>query len=291
MSIRKIVPLLVMGLVFSALSIHVNAEQDVPTKAIVLIQIAENVRKITFEYIEQARATGADVRVAMAHIEEGDIILGQARAAYERGEYPLAVFHAGMAQREFRNALRSLGSETPLAEEREEQLLEALRRARDTILRIRSTLLNSTGINQALREQISAKLDLAESLLDEADSLLRVGASRISEATDKLDQSEKLIVECFALLNYASEELNRQRMEGFLSGLEQEISKLRDELERLKLNRIDVKDLEGRLETATKLIESARLKIFKDQLPEAVLAIQQAREIVKQLWAEVAKYP
>jgi len=92
------------------------------------------------------------------------------------------------------------------------------------------------------------------------------------------------------LLKYASEELNKQRMESFLSNLEREISKLRDELDKLKMRGINVDDLKGRLDTAARLIELARDKVSKDQLAEALLDIQQAREIVRQMWEEIAKH-
>jgi len=290
MSIRKAIPLLFTAMTFAACLIPAEAQQDDQTKAKIFIQIAENVRNIVLEFIKQANATGMDISVATAYVEEGNIILGQARAAYERGEYSLAVFHARMAQREFRNALRNLGPESPPAEEQEEQLLEALKRARETILKIRSTLSSSTGISQSLREQINAKLDRAEDLLNEADSLVRSGTGSTSEAAQKLDQSEKLIVESFMLLKYASEELNKQRMENFLSNLEREISKLGDELDKLKMKGINVDDLKGRLDTAARLIELASDKVSKDQLAEALLDIQQAREIVRQIWEEIAKH-
>jgi len=290
MSVRKAIPLLFMAVTFAACLIPVEAQQDDQMKAKIFIQIAENVRSIALEFIKQANATGTDISVAIAYVEEGNIILGQARAAYERGEYSLAVFHARMAQREFRNALRNLGPESPPAEEQEEQLFEALKRARETILRIRSTLSSSTGISQGLREQINAKLDRAENLLNDADSLLRSGTGNTSEAAQKLDQSEKLIVESFMLLKYASEELNKQRMESFVNNLEREISKLRDELDKLKMKGINVDDLKGRLDTAARLIELARDKVSKDQLAEALLDIQQAREIVRQVWEEIAKH-
>jgi len=282
--------LLFMAVTLVACLTPVEAQQDDQTKAEIFIRIAENVRNIALEFIKQANATGTGISVATAYIEEGNIILGQARAAYERGEYGLAVFHARMAQREFRNALRNLGPESPPAEEQEEQLLEALKRARETILRIRSILSSSTGISQSLREQISAKLDRAESLLKEADSLLRLDTGNTSEAAQKLDQSEKLIVESFMLLKYASEELNKQRMESFLSNLEREISKLRDELDKLKMAGINIDNLKGRLDTAARLIELARDKVSKDQLAEALLDIQQGREIVRQMWEEIAKH-
>ena len=270
--------------------IPVEAQQDDQTEAKLFIQIAENVRNIALESIKQANATGTDISVATAYVEEGNIILGQAKAAYERGEYSLAAFHARMAQRGFRNVLSNLGPESPPAEEQEEQLLEALKRARETIPKIRSTLSSSTGISQSLREQINIKLDRAENLLNEADSLLRSRTGNTSEAAQKLDQSEKLIVESFMLLKYASEELNKQRMESFLNSLEQEVSKLRDELDKLKMRGINVDDLKGRLDTAARLIELARDKVSKDQLAEALLDIQQAREIVRQMWEEIAKH-
>jgi len=278
-----------MVVAFAACLIPVEAQQDDQMKAKVFIQIAENVRSIALEFIKQANATGMDISLATAYIEEGNIILGQARAAYERGEYSLAVFHARMAQREFRNALRNLGPESPPVEEQEEQLLEALKRARETILRIRSALSNSTGIDQNLREQINTKLDRAENLLNEADSLLRLQTGNTSEAAHKLDQSEKLIVESFMLLKYASEELNKQRMESFLNNLDREIVQLRDELGELEMMGINIDDLKGRLDMAARLIELARDKVSKDQLAGALLDIQQAREIVREMWEEIAK--
>lgn len=290
MSIRKAIPLLFMAVTLAACLIPVEAQQDDQMKAKIFIQIAENVRNIAVEFVKQGNATGVDISVATAYIEEGNIILGQAGAAYERGEYSLAVFHARMAQREFRNALRNLGPESPPAEEQEEQLLEALKRARETILRIRSVLSSSTGISQSLREQINAKLDRAENLLNEADSLLRLQTGNTSEAAHKLDQSERLIVESFMLLNYASEELSKQRMESFLNDLEREISKLRDELDKLEMKGINIDDLKGRLDMAARLIEFARDNVSKDQFATALLDIQQAREIVRQMWEEVAKH-
>jgi len=287
MSTRKALPLLFMAVTLAACLIPIEAQQDDEAKAKIFIQIAENVRNIALEFIKQANATATDISVATAYVEEGTIILGQAKAAYERGEYSLAVFHARMAQREFRNALRNLGPETPPAEE---QLLEALQRARETILRIRSTLSSSTGISQSLREQINAKLDWAENLLNEADSLLRLQTGNTSGAAQKLDQSEKLIVESFMLLKYASEELNKQRMESFLNYLEREVFKLRDELDKLKARGINIDDLKGRLDTAARLIELARDKVSKDRLAEALLDIQQAREIVRRMWEEIAKH-
>ena len=279
-----------MALTFAACLIPVEAQQDDQTEAKLFIQIAENVRNIVLESIKQANATGTDISVATAYVEEGNIILGQAKAAYERGEYSLAAFHARMAQREFRNALRNLVPESPPAEEQEEQLLEALKRARETILRIRSTLSSSTGISQSLREQINAKLDRAENLLNEADSLLRSRTGNTSEAAQKLDQSEKLIVESFMLLKYASEELNEQRMESFLSNLEEEIARLRDELSRLKMAGVNVDNPKARLDMAARLIELARNMVSEDQFAEALLDIQQVSEIVKQMWEEVAKH-
>ena len=289
MSIRKSTPLLLTAVIIAACLIPAQAQQDDQTKAKIFIQIAENVRNIALEFVKQADATGTAISVATAYIQEGNIILGQAIAAYERGEYSLAVFHARMAQREFRNALRNLGPESPPAQEQEEQLLEALRRARETILRIRSALSSSTGISQSLREEINAKLDRAESLLNEADSLLRLQTPNTSEAAHKLDQSEKLIVESFMLLKYASEELNKQRMESFLYNLEQELSKLRDELNKLKIKGINIDDLQSRLDSAARLIELARDKVSKNDLAGALLDIQQAREIIRQMWEEIAK--
>jgi len=279
-----------MAVTFAACLMPVEAQQDGQTEAKVFIGIAENVRGIALEFMKQADAAGMDVSLATAYIEEGNIILGQARAAYDRGEYSLAVFHARMAQREFRNALRNLGPESPPVQEQEEQLSEALERARETILRIRSTLSNSTGINQNLREQINANLDRAESLLDEADSLLGLQTGDTSQAAFKLDQSEKLIVESFMLLKYASEELNEQRMESFLSNLEEEIARLRDELGRLKMAGVNVDDLKARLDMAARLIELARNMVSEDQFAEALLDIQQVSEIVRQMWEEVAKH-
>jgi len=268
----------------------VEAQQDDQTKAKVFIEIAENVRRIALEFMKQADATGTDISLATAYIEEGNIILGQARAAYERGEYSLAVFHARMAQREFRNALRNLGPESPPVEEQEEELLETLKRARETILRIRSTLSSSTGIDLNLREQINANLDRAENLLNEADSLLRLQTGDTSQAALKLDQSEKLIVESFMLLKYASEELNKQRMESFLINLEEEIARLRDELGRLEMTGVNVDDLEVRLDMAARLIELARHMVSEDQLAEALLDIQQVSEIIRQMWEEIATH-
>ena len=279
-----------MAVTFAACLMPVEAQQNDQTEAKVFIGIAENVRGIALEFMKQADAAGMDVSLATAYIEEGNIILGQARAAYDRGEYSLAAFHARMAQREFRNALRNLGPESPPVQEQEEQLSEALERARETILRIRSTLSNSTGINQNLREQINANLDRAESLLNEADSLLGLQTGDTSQAAFKLDQSEKLIVESFMLLKYASEELNEQRMESFLSNLEEEIARLRDELGRLKMVGVNVDDLKARLDMAARLIELARNMVSEDQFAEALLDIQQVGEIVRQMWEEVAKH-
>ena len=279
-----------MAVILAACLIPAQAQQDDQTKAKIFIQIAENVRNIALEFVKQANVTSTAISVATAYIQEGNIILGQAIAAYERGEYSLAVFHARMAQREFRNALRNLGPESPPAQEQEEQLLEALRRARETILRIRSALSSSTGISQSLREEINAKLDRAESLLNEADSLLRLQTPNTSEAAHKLDQSEKLIVESFMLLKYASEELNEQRMESFLSNLEEEIARLRDELSRLKMAGVNVDNPKARLDMAARLIELARNMVSEDQFAEALLDIQQVSEIVKQMWEEVAKH-
>ena len=289
-STRKAIPLLFIAVTFAACLMPVEAQQDDQTKAKVFIEIAENVRGIALEFMKHADATGTDISLATAYIEEGNIILGQARAAYERGEYSLAVFHARMAQREFRNALRNLGPESPPVEEQEEELLETLKRARETILRIRSTLSSSTGIDLNLREQINANLDRAENLLNEADSLLRLQTGDTSQAALKLDQSEKLIVESFMLLKYASEELNKQRMESFLINLEEEIARLRDELGRLEMTGVNVDDLEVRLDMAARLIELARHMVSEDQLAEALLDIQQVSEIIRQMWEEIATH-
>jgi len=287
---RRAAVLLIMAVVVAACAVPVAAGGD-QTKAKTFIQIAEKARGIALEFIERAKATGKEVSMAATLVEEGSILLNKARAAYEKEDYDPATADAKLAQEKFRDALKALGPETPSTEEQEAktQLLEAIERARERIRRVREALSNSTGITEGLRGEIRAKLDQAEGLLNEAESALKSNAKNTSDAARRLAQAEKLISEMFVLLKHASHEPNRHRVEAFLRNMEKEISRLRDELEKLAKRGVKVEDLTNLLSKAESLVRSAQDKAAKDDLDGALTDIQQAGEVTQQVRREIAK--
>jgi len=287
---RSAATLLIIAMVVAACILPVGARGD-QTKAKVFIQVAEKAMEIAVELIERAKADGKEVSPAVHLVDEGSNLLARAKAAYDRGDYDSAAAEAKLAQERFRDALRALGPERPSIDEREAtaRLLEAIKRARERIQGVRDALTSSAEIGGNLREQISSKLSQAERLLDDAESILKTNAKNASEAARRLAQAEKLISEAYVMLKHASHEPNKHRIDAFLKNLERDISKLIDELTKLKKRGVKVDDLIDLLNRADSLVRSARDKATGDDLDGALTDIQQARDITQQVRREIAK--
>jgi hypothetical protein len=276
---RDVAALLIVAMIVATYAASVTAQGD-QTKAKMFLQIAENAKEAALEFVESAKAGGKDVTAAVFLIGVGSNLLNQAKVAYEKGDYDSVVARARMAQEMFRDAFQALSPEKPSAEENEVRLLEAVERARRRILRIREVLSNSTEIAQDLRAQINSKLNQAEGVLNEAESFLKSNAKDASEAARELSQAEKVIAEVFVLMKYASKESSKRHMEAFLTDLERDISRLRDELEKLETKGVKVDDLNHQLDQAANLVKNAQEKASKDDLVGALADGESAGEIV-----------
>jgi len=287
---RKAAALLIMAVIVAASLQPVTARGD-QMKAKVFIEMAEKGREIALELIERAKAAGKEVSMVVGLVQEGNSLLDKARAAYEEGDYDSAAADAKSAQEKFREALKALGPETPSIEEQEAKvrLLEAVDRAGERVRRVREALSSSTEVNGSLRGQIDAKLNQAEGSLSEAESILKTNVKNASEAARTLAQAEKLISEAFVMLKHASHVPNMHRIQAFLKNLEQEISRLRGELEKLEKRGVNIDDLKGLLGEAESQVNSARGKASNGDLSGVLSDIQQAREIIQQVRREIAK--
>ena len=283
---RDIAALLIVAMIVATYAASVTAQGD-QTKAKMFLQIAENAKEAALGFVESAKAGGKDVTAAVFLIGVGSNLLNQAKVAYEKGDYDSVVARARMAQEMFRDAFQALSPEKPSAEENEVRLLEAVERARRRILRIREVLSNSTEIAQDLRAQINSKLNQAEGVLNETESFLKSNAKDASEAARKLSQAEKVIAEVFVLMKYASKESSKRDMEAFLKDLERDISRLRDELEKLETKGVKVDDLNHQLDQAANLVKNAQEKASKDDLVGALADGESAGEIVENVKGEI----
>ncbi len=282
---RDVAALLIVAMIVATYAASVTAQGD-QTKAKMFLQIAENAKEAALEFVESAKAGGKDVTAAVFLIGVGSNLLNQAKVAYEKGDYD-SVVPARMAQEMFRDAFQALSPEKPSAEENEVRLLEAVERARRRILRIREVLSNSTEIAQDLRAQINSRLNQAEGVLNEAESFLKSNAKDASEAARELAQAEKVIAEVFVLMKYASKESSKHHMEAFLRDLERDISRLRDELEKLEKKGVKVDDLNHQLDQAVNLVKNAQEKVSKDDLVGALADGESAGEIVENVKGEI----
>ena len=278
--------LLIVAMIVATYAASVTAQGD-QTKAKMFLQIAENAKEAALEFAESAKAGGKDVTAAVFLIGVGSNLLNQAKVAYEKGDYDSVVARARMAQEMFRDAFQALSPEKPSAEENEVRLLEAVERARKRILRIREVLSNSTEIAQDLRAQINSRLNQTEGVLNEAESFLKSNAKDASEAARKLAHAEKVIAEVFVLMKYASKESSKHHMEAFLRDLERDISRLRDELEKLEKKGVKVDDLNHQLDQAVNLVKNAQEKVSKDDLVGALADGESAGEIVENVKGEI----
>ena len=283
---RDVAALLIVAMIVATYAASVTAQGD-QTKAKMFLQIAENAKEAALEFVESAKASGKDVTAAVFLIGVGSNLLNQAKVAYEKGDYDSVVARTRMAQEMFRDAFQALSPEKPSAEENEVRLLEAVERARKRILRIREVLSNSTEIAQDLRAQINSKLNQTEGVLNEAESFLKSNAKDASEAARKLAHAEKVIAEVFVLMKYASKESSKHHMEAFLTDLERDISRLRDELEKLETKGVKVDDLNHQLDQAVNLVKNAQEKVSKDDLVGALADGESAGEIVENVKGEI----
>lgn len=288
MAPNKLVAILILTAVVGGFVSPVFALGD-QTKAKTFIQTAEKASEITLEFVERARSSGTDVSRALSLVEEGNILLTQAKAAYDEGDYDSASIDAIIAQIRFRDALRTLGSErSSIEKEDRARLIEAIERARERIQRTRE-ILDATDVGESLKGQMKTKLDQAEELLRKAESILESDIGNISAAAREMAQAEKLIAEAFIVLEQASQVPNKHRIEAFLENMEKEIQRLRDDLEKLAMKGIVVDDLKSLVDAAESLLRSARGKTSDGDLVEILSDIHQARRIIEQVREQAFK--
>lgn len=284
---NKLVAILILTAVVGGFVSPVFALGD-QTKAKTFIQTAEKASEITLEFVERARSSGTDVSRALSLVEEGNILLTQAKAAYDEGDYDSASIDAIIAQIRFRDALRTLGSErSSIEKEDRARLIEAIERARERIQRTRE-ILDATDVGES-QGQMKTKLDQAEELLRKAESILESDIGNISAAAREMAQAEKLIAEAFIVLEQASQVPNKHRIEAFLENMEKEIQRLRDDLEKLAMKGIVVDDLKSLVDAAESLLRSARGKTSDGDLVEILSDIHQARRIIEQVREQAFK--
>ncbi|MBS7628554.1 hypothetical protein KEJ23_01015 [Candidatus Bathyarchaeota archaeon] len=255
------------------------------TRARIFMEVAEKARSIAVELIDRARASGEDMAVRVRLIDEGNELLSKTREAYDKGEYDKAAADARLAQFKYREAMRGLGPISPLVDGNiRVRLIEAIQRARTRIARVRDALRESMGVSEALRGEISGKLDEAERILNEAESAIRSSVESASEAARKLAQAERTLSEAFTLLKKAPQEPNRRRVEASLRRLEQEILRLRTWVERLERRGVRVErlgEIQNLLEKAENLVHGAKLKVDGGDLAGALADMMEAEATIK----------
>lgn len=286
---RRVVALLMVTMIVATCAATVTAQED-QKKAEMFLQITERAKQIALEFVESAKADGKDVSAAVFLIGVGSSLLSQSRVAYEKGDYDSAVARARMAQEMFRDAFQALGPQKPSAREDEARLLEAIERARRRILRIKEVLSNSTEIAQELREDVNSKLTQAERVLNDAEALLKSNGKDVSEVARELAGAEKLMAEAFVLMKYASKQSYKEDLEAFLKDLDRDISRLRDELDRLGKRDVRVDALIHQLDEAANLVKNALEKASEDDLAGAFADAESAGEIVENVKREIVRY-
>ena len=286
---NQTVSILVLAVVLVALTEPVLAQPADQVKARVFIQTAETAKSIAIDLIEKGKLAGKDVSLSESLVKEGISLLDQAKLAYDKGDYDSAATQARNAQVKFREAIRKINGEKQIEEQdTKPRLLEAVQRARERIEKVRKALSNLTDVAQDLRDQIKSKLNDAESLLNECNAIFQTDMKNASEAARKLAQAEKLVSEAFVATKNALKEPNKHRVEALLKTLQKEISRLNDDIEKLKRG-TSTDDLKEKLAKADGLLSAAKDKILNDDVAGAFRDIGSARELVNAVKRELGK--
>ncbi len=259
-------------------------------KAEKFIEIAQHAYEITINFRDLVKERGIDTTKANEIIGEGEALLKEAKDYLEKGEYNLAFEKARSAQERFRNAIKTLT--TPLKEDEEEKgkgILEAIERIEERIERINDVIANikETQENKKYIDWVKGNLTEAQKNLNEAREAIK--NKNVSTAAQLLGKANKDIEEALRALRLIEDWIVSWRIESFFKGIEKLLDNIRNLIERLAKEKVDVSELMKMLDNAKGLIESAKSKLLSGDKKGALNDIKEAREILQDILKAITK--
>jgi len=255
------------------------------SQAQALIQVAQNAKSVAERLLLQAQAGGLDTAGASSLINEGEVLLQEAQAAYTQNEYATAIAKATEAQRKFKEAIVSLTVSTEKSEdsanEKARGILVAIKRARERLSRLRDILasVQATSNDQAIITIRNLLAD-AEVALNQAEAMIKSNPPNAADAARSLAQGEGDLGRATAELKQLAHKANGKRGEGILKGLENQVRALQKQIEKAAAKGVQVDDLKAQLNQVQGLIDSARQKFASGDVASATADIQEAKQLI-----------
>ena len=257
------------------------------SQAQALIQVAQNAKSVAERLLLQAQAGGLDTAGASSLINEGEVLLQEAQAAYTQNEYATAIAKATEAQRKFKEAIVSLTVSSSTEEledsanEKARGILVAIKRARERLSRLRGILasVQATSNDQAIITIRNLLAD-AEVALNQAEAMIKSNPPNAADAARSLAQGEGDLGRATAELKQLAHKANGKRGEGILKGLENQVRALQKQIEKAAAKGVQVDDLKAQLNQVQGLIDSARQKFASGDVAGATADIQEAKQLI-----------
>jgi tetratricopeptide (TPR) repeat protein len=275
--------LLSVTLFSSALPAYADAANQSQTQA--FIQVAQNAQALA-ERLLAAMPQGSDTTDASALISEGKALLQEAQTAYVQDDYPVAILKATQAQDKFKQAIVSLTSADSIQSQSDEVekrlgILEAIRRARERLDRLKSILasIQTNSDSQAILT-IQNLLSDAEAALNNAEAIIKSNPPSAQDAAKYLAQAEADLGRATGELNQLAHAANAQRGEGVLKGLENQVRVLGEQIDKAAAKGVKVDDLKSQLVEVQILIDAAHQKFASGDVAGAVAIVQQAKQLI-----------
>lgn len=292
MNSKKIIGLGLIALLLGLAPIpilHANAQQQDRVRSEQFVIIAERVREHAVFIRGMVASKGISTARMDALIAEADDSLKEAKSLLAENRISNARASAIAAMRKYTDSIKTLGETLrPEVNELEKERAEIVKREAERIERIRIAVRAVPDCPEPLKKEVNERLFAAEvAIKPEPVKRPEAQMPAVAPPADAPRLVKVKTIEALESVRKIENWQTTQRIVNYLRGIDLQIKKITEEIDRAEKGGRNVEPLQKKLAEVQELVESAKNKVSSKDVDGALIDAKKIQQIIMDLHREL----